>query len=221
MSTIEELIRTKNIDTIFVDIDDTLYDYEHANSKSLNLCYKDFLSFNKNISLKKFKKDYRACRNIIRTRFKNNGTARSRILAFQLLLENYSFDNAYIHALDFEKKYWKYLINNMRANKTLINTLKSLKNDIKICAVTDMQMRYQVKKIKKLGLHNTINFMVTSEECGVEKPNKIIFEYALKKTSSLPSQTLMIGDNFQKDISGASSMNIHTVHEKYISKDDI
>ena len=31
----------------------------------------------------------------------------------------------------------------------------------------------------------------------------------------------MIGDNFQKDISGASSMDIHTVHEKYISKDDI
>ena len=107
----------------------------------------------------------------------------------------------------------------MEPNQRLIKALKSFKlQGIKVCAVSDMQMRIQVEKLKKLNLHNVIDCLVTSEEVGVEKPAKKIFRYALKKISAKPENTLMIGDNLKKDIEGAAAVGINTYHHKFKKK---
>lgn len=216
---LENFIAKNDIDTVFVDIDDTLYDYEYAHKKSLELCYEKFLVLYKNATLKDFKSDYRSCRNKVTNKFKNTGSSRSRILAFQMLFEGYGLNNAYVHALDFEDNYWKYLTDNIKSNIALIKVLKRLhKQNLKICALSDMQVRYQVKKIKKLDLDKILDYLVTSEEYGIEKPDKGIFEYALNKTSSEASRSIMIGDNMQKDILGARDIGMHALHERFTYK---
>ena len=64
------------------------------------------------------------------------------------------------------------------------------------------------KKILKLDLEEYIDFLVTSEEVGHEKPNKKIFEKALKKINLQNDQVVMIGDSMAKDIEGAKSLKI-------------
>ena len=219
MQNLYKLINKKNINGILVDIDDTLYDYEYAHLKSLELCFKDFLNINKNIGFNNFNDDYRASRNIVTEKFKNQGSARSRLLAFQILFEKYELNYAYSHALDYEIKYWKYLIGNIKPNLKLIKFLKEARTKkMKICAISDMQMRYQVKKLKKLDLENTIQYLVTSEEYGSEKPEKGIYEYALEKISTAPHRTVMIGDNIPKDIEGAEAQGINAYFEKFTYK---
>jgi putative hydrolase of the HAD superfamily len=219
MQDLETLILEKNINGILVDIDDTLYDYKYAHSISLQLCFKDLLNHKEDLSFNSFKKDYRASRDIVTKKFKNQGSARSRLLAFQILFEKYDIKCTYSHALDYEVKYWKYLIKNIKPNLKLIKFLKqSRSREIKICAVSDMQMRYQIKKLKKLNLESTIQYLVTSEEYGFEKPEKGIYDHALKKISSAPHRTVMIGDNIKKDIEGAKAHGIHTYLEKYTYK---
>ncbi len=219
MQDLDKLINEKNINGILVDIDGTLYDYEYAHLKSLKLCFKDFMNIKKDISFNDFNDEYRACRNIVTEIFRNQGSARSRLLAFQILFEKYNVNNAYSHALDYEIRYWKYLIKNIKPNFRLIKFLiKSRSKNIKICAVSDMQMRYQVKKLKKLDLENIIQYLVTSEECGFEKPEKLIYEHALKKISTAPHKTVMIGDNISKDIEGAEAQGIHAYFEKFTYK---
>ena len=44
-----------------------------------------------------------------------------------------------------------------------------------------MQARFQIKKLEKLKLSKKIDFLVTSEEVGVEKPDLRIFSSALAK----------------------------------------
>ena len=220
MDALNKIVDKKNIDTIFVDIDDTLYDYEYAHAKSIKYCYEHFKMLYKEINFNCFNQDYRNCRNLITSRFKNNGSSRSRILALQILFEDYELKMAHIHAYKFENLYWKTLYKFMEPNKKLIESLRAHKqNGIKICAISDMQMRIQVEKLKNLKLNNVIDFLVTSEEVGIEKPAKKIFKHALRKLSAEPSRTLMIGDSIKKDIDGALAMGINTFHHKFKKND--
>ena len=216
MDALNRIIDKRNINTIFVDIDDTLYDYEYAHAKSIKYCHENTKIINKAVNFKRFNQDYRNCRNLITLKFKNNGSSRSRILALQMLFENYKIKMAYMHAYSFENLYWKTLYKFMEPNNSLIEALKTHKNNgIKVCALSDMQMRIQVEKLKKLKLNKVIDFLVTSEEVGIEKPAKKIFKYALRKLSAEPSRTLMIGDNIKKDIEGALAIGINTFHHKF------
>lgn len=220
MDDINNIVDKKNINTIFVDIDDTLYDYEYAHAKSIKYCFENFKVINKDINFNRFNQDYRNCRNIITTKFKNNGSSRSRILALQMLFEDYELNMAHIHAYQFENLYWKTLYKFIEPNKNLIECLRAHKqNGVKICALSDMQMRIQVEKLKTLKLNNVIEFLVTSEEVGIEKPAKKIFKHALRKLSAKPSRTLMIGDSIKKDIEGAMAMGINTLHHKFKKND--
>jgi putative hydrolase of the HAD superfamily len=45
--------------------------------------------------------------------------------------------------------------------------------------------------------------MILSEDAGINKPHKQIFDFALINTNSRRSQSLMIGDSWDADIAGA------------------
>ena len=64
-----------------------------------------------------------------------------------------------------------------------------------------------------MGLEKQIDFLVTSEEVGCEKPNKLIFEKALEKINLENDQVIMIGDSELKDIKGAKNLGIRSFHK--------
>ena len=78
-----------------------------------------------------------------------------------------------------------------------------------------MQARFQIKKLEKLKLSKKIDFLVTSEEVGVEKPDLRIFSSALAKLNIKKDQVIMIGDNHEKAIMGARQYGINA----YLLKD--
>ena len=69
----------------------------------------------------------------------------------------------------------------------------------------------QLRKIIKLKINNYIDFLVTSEETGSEKPHSVMFLQGLKKANCLASEAIMIGDSRKKDIAGANSVGIDTI----------
>ena len=84
--------------------------------------------------------------------------------------------------------------------------LKTCKErNIQICVVTDMQAHFQVQKLK---IDNLIDYLVTSEEVGKEKPNPEMFLLALEKLDLQVNDVIMIGDNQKKDIEGARNLGI-------------
>ena len=80
--------------------------------------------------------------------------------------------------------------------------------NIPICCVTDLTADIQFRKLMKLNLENKIKYIVTSEEVGIEKPNKKIFEKALEKLNLKSNQVIMIGDSAPKDILGGEALGI-------------
>jgi|TARA_B100001105_G_scaffold241719_1_gene221323 putative hydrolase of the HAD superfamily len=200
----------ENIRGLLIDIDDTLYSYKDSHPKALIACYKELSSLKiSNLSFKSFEKIYTEKRTKVKSRLAPQGACRSRLFAFQDLFEEIGIDSAYSLALTFEDIYWKTLIDQIEIKDEFLQFLLDCKKqNIIICAISDMQANFQILKLRKLGLDSIIDFLVTSEEVGVEKPNRDIFIFALQKLNLDPSLIVMIGDNHSKDIEGALKIGI-------------
>jgi putative hydrolase of the HAD superfamily len=69
----------------------------------------------------------------------------------------------------------------------------------------------QHRKLKHSGLDIFFNAVITSEASGTLKPQKEIFEYAMRQTSALPQESIMIGDSIEVDIIGAMNAGMDQV----------
>lgn len=65
--------------------------------------------------------------------------------------------------------------------------------------ISDWYTKQQVRKLKKTGVLNRFSYIVTEEMANASKPDKRIFEYALKKSGCRSENAIYIGDNLQKD----------------------
>lgn len=69
----------------------------------------------------------------------------------------------------------------------------------------------QREKIRHLGLDKYISHIYISEELGVSKPHKLIFDFALRDLATEASKVLMIGDSIEHDFEGARQAGIRCV----------
>lgn len=67
------------------------------------------------------------------------------------------------------------------------------------------------KRLESCGLMKYIQFVVASAEEGVAKPDKRIFDIALKRAGCSPSEAVMIGDRVDNDIIPAKEMGMMTI----------
>lgn len=64
----------------------------------------------------------------------------------------------------------------------------------------------------ELGLSSSIDFAVTSSEVGVEKPNRRIFDEALRRADDTPpGKAVMVGDQIDSDVKGAVGAGIQPI----------
>lgn len=67
-------------------------------------------------------------------------------------------------------------------------------------------------KLHHSGLAKYFNVVVTSEQAGCKKPDKEIFDYALKMAGTVSYDALMIGDDLEIDILGARDAGIDQIY---------
>lgn len=209
-------IDLQHIKGVLIDIDDTLYAYEPAHEKALEKVFIEYSNkFQNQLSFFDFRKLYRKKRINVTNRLFPQGPCRSRLFAFQELFEEINISKPFNYALKFETLYWKVFIKNMERSEEAYKFLVTCKkSNISVCAVSDMQARFQIQKLQALGLDHYINYLVTSEETGSEKPISTIFKMALNKLKLKPREVIMIGDNQEKDIEGAQNMMIKAYQVK-------
>jgi len=76
-------------------------------------------------------------------------------------------------------------------------------SDIPAVIVTDLTAEIQLRKMIALDLDSRIDWIVTSEESGHDKPHPASFELALAKLGGVEGPVWMIGDNHGCDLVGA------------------
>ena len=192
---------------VIFDIDGTLYDYQINDKLAMNhFCA--YIEENLGIEEQKFRETYTSARNIIHSRLKDTAASHSRVLMIQTALELLNL-NPFDYVLELYDVYWNYFLENMRPYDGATEFLSELKaHDIKISTCTDMTAQIQYRKLKKLGLDRYIDFMVTSEETGFEKPAPIMFNLALEKMKIRADEAAYFGDALDRDILGAFNVGI-------------
>jgi YjjG family noncanonical pyrimidine nucleotidase len=66
----------------------------------------------------------------------------------------------------------------------------------------------QAKKLKASGITHYFTTITCSQKANARKPEKEIFEFALKQANATVDQSVMIGDNYDVDILGAKNIGM-------------
>ncbi|MEY3055487.1 MAG: hypothetical protein RLZZ614_8 [Bacteroidota bacterium] len=98
-----------------------------------------------------------------------------------------------------------------------IEILEYLKNkDYTMHLITNGFESVQFKKIKNSNLADYFTEVITSEASNSLKPNKEIFEYALKASKAKLETSIMIGDNESADIQGAINAGMDSIFVNHL-----
>jgi putative hydrolase of the HAD superfamily len=98
-----------------------------------------------------------------------------------------------------------------------IEILTYLKNkNYKMHLITNGFESVQFKKINNANIAHFFNEVVTSEASNSLKPQKEIFEYALKNANAQLNQSIMIGDNESADIQGGINIGMDTIFVNHL-----
>jgi len=197
---------------LLIDIDDTICNSSEAYKKALKKCYLFLKRKYPILDEKTFIKNYEKARKEIHSKLKGTASMHNRFLYFQKMFENFGF-NIKPDTLDkITEIYWSETCKNLKLFSHVKETLKIVKeNNIKVGVVSDLLVDVQIKKLKKLKISQYIDFIVTSEEAGKEKPDKPIFLLALREANAKPSETIMVGNSIEDDVIGANKAGITSV----------
>ena len=98
-----------------------------------------------------------------------------------------------------------------------IEILDYLKNkNYKMHLITNGFESVQFKKIKNSNLADYFIEVITSEASNSLKPNKEIFDYALKASNAKLETSIMIGDNEAADIQGAINAGMDSIFVNHL-----
>jgi putative hydrolase of the HAD superfamily len=81
-------------------------------------------------------------------------------------------------------------------------TLHIISNGFKETTLTKMELS---------GLNPYFSNVIISEEVGVNKPDKAVFQYAIDKANAQVEESIMIGDSLEADIYGAQNFGMKAI----------
>ena len=192
------------------DSDDTLYDCLHNDHKSIDATAEyvanELLRMDRQVVRDAFYKG----RETIKAQLSSWDMAaqHNRVLYIQKMLEILGV-SPFKYAIDIYNYFWNDFLNRIQLFPGALDFLKHLKDlGIKTEICTDMTAHIQFRKLERLGISGYIDYMTTSEEAGVEKPDIRIFNMALNKLGLPPEEVMYIGDSYRKDVLGAKNVGI-------------
>lgn len=92
-----------------------------------------------------------------------------------------------------------------------ISLLNALKDKVKIGIITNGFTALQQIRLERTGLRDYFDLLVISEQVGVAKPDRKIFDYTFEQMGQPPrDRVLMVGDTAESDILGGMNAEIAT-----------
>lgn len=190
--------------SLFIDLDDTLWDTYHNNKECLEEIYDDY----------QFGRFYPSFEAFFDVYFPNNiklweqyreGTIDKTTLIlerFLCVLRPFGItDPKYVLALNDD--FLQRTTTKTRVIPGTFDLLEYLQPRYKLYILSNGFREVQDKKLRNAGLAPYFKRMILSEDAGINKPHKGIFDFALVNTNSRRKETLMIGDSWEADIRGA------------------
>ncbi len=206
-----------SINTIFIDLDDTLWDFTMNSELSLKHSFESF-------DLERYCADYQHFRAI----YKKRNDELWELYHYGKIDKEYLVNERFRHTLEaigynrldilelaksIDTEYLRFLALQPTVVEGAVELLQYLNNKYgKIGILSNGFKGVQAQKLKSGNLDSYIDLIVLSEDVGITKPLRGIFDKAASLREALPEQCIMIGDNYDADIMGASNAGWHAIH---------
>jgi HAD superfamily hydrolase (TIGR01549 family) len=98
-----------------------------------------------------------------------------------------------------------------RALDGAADLLRALRPHARIGIVTNNLLEEQRDKLAFCGLAECVDVLIASEDVGVSKPDRGIFDIALRRMGVAAGDAVMVGDSWANDIAGAVNAGIRAI----------
>ena len=205
--------RMKCYDVLFIDLDDTLYDFS---SNSLNVYREVYALMGYDRWFNDFDHYYTLYWQRNRELWALYGD--NKITKDQLNAERYTYPLLKVGVPDAEvvgARFWDEAMKRLPLGALLMpharEVLEYLRPRYKMYILSNGFSELQARKMRSGGIDHYFDGVVLSEDIGVNKPHPAIFEHALRVAGVTADRALMIGDNYEVDAKGAHGAGMDQV----------
>ena len=207
----------KDITTVFLDIDDTLWWFSRNSELALATTFRLMGCGNWCRNYEAFHDHYEHFNHNLWQQY-NQGLVEKEVLEvrrFEQAIEacGYCCDDVDELAQAMNKCYLDQLVRNHHLMPGAVELLQYLHGKgYQLNTISNGFKGVQERKLEAGGMNRYITHVVLSEDCGITKPRPGIYDYAMKLCGAKPHEIVMIGDDPTTDIAGALNAGWHTIY---------
>ena len=202
----------KKYDQLFFDLDNTLWDFESNSRLAMEATVSEMKLMDQIHNFDTFFEYYEAVNTKLWEDYRKKIIRKADLIErrFDETLKHFNLSG--IDPLEMNTIYLQLMPLQKKLFPDVIETLEYLKSKrYPMHIITNGFSEVQHRKIESSGLGKYFDRIFISEEIQAPKPDKRIFQHALKCCNSKKSRSIMIGDSWESDILGARAMGISQV----------
>ncbi len=198
-------------DLVLLDLDNTLYDYQHCHEIGTRSMLSKWVE-QTGEDTQKFEEAYKRSRDEVKQRHPGKAISHSRLFYSQGAVESLLNTTDAGLILELYASYWDNFIQAMKLYDDVLPFLTACKKKkIPVGLVTDMTAFVQFRKVVHLRINTFLDFIVTSEEAGIEKPAPGIYLLAVAKAKKIKDKIrriIVTGDDDSRDTFASSEFQV-------------
>ncbi len=193
---------------IWFDLDDTLYDFSRSSLNGLDYIYNEY-GFRRHFPtveewVESYHRHNRALWNLYNVGGIDQQTLRRDRFLLPLTEGGFTSDEADALSRELDGVY----LDRLGSTGLLVEGARELLENLRcrgygIGVLSNGFSGVQHRKLESSRIGGLVDCVVLSDEIGINKPDRRIFDYALQKAKATALESVMVGDNPQTDILGA------------------
>ena len=203
----------RNLEALFVDMDDTIVIYRDAVLSGLE-AVREAIPEMHNVGLDEMDKDFRELLNQSLPRLFNREISykddtKSRMAE---ILRRRGKELTENEILLYDSLFWKSFWKKRRLLHGAYDVLKLCANfKVPVAIITNGNPQIQFRTMIRLKLHDYVDMILTPKNADDMKPSITLFVRAMRALKVEPEKVIMVGDSFNHDVKGADNSSITPV----------
>ena len=201
------------IQVVFLDIDDTLLDFDAYCREAMKNGFKKFGLGSCSEEM------YRVFKSTNAALWRDIETGTLDFDTLQKIRWNRVFEKLSVHfdGILFEKYFRDCLYESVIPVEGAAELLTYLRSRYILCAASNGPFGQQMHRLKKSGMLSFFTHVFISGEMGCGKPEKAFFELAFQRLNEnrpkpiRPQEALILGDSLTSDVEGGRKAGMHTI----------
>lgn len=197
---------------VFIDLDDTLYDFKGASLESFKETY-CLLGYNRFFtSFEQYMELYTPRNHQLWEQYGRGEISKSELNRIRY---SYPLEAVGIHNEELAARFCQEALSRIPTKNKLIPGCRRLLDYLypkyNLYILSNGFQELQEHKMQTTGIRDYFKAIILSDHIGINKPRRELFEYALSSTCSNVTESIMVGDMFDTDIVGAANIGMEQI----------